>query len=184
MENDFLDTVRRVSSVLDTLGLRYHLTGGIASSFYGEPRLTQDIDIVIKLDEKTVEHVLAGLAQGFITSDQAARDAVAQRKLFQALDRKTSLKLDFHTACAIPGELDRSIRTALVSGLSVPLVSKEDAIVSKLRWIQMGSAKSRDDVRAMLIDQTTLVDQELLLSLAKQLGVEALLREIEGSLLG
>ncbi len=46
---DFIATLKRVTDSLQRLGLRYHLTGGLISSYYGEPRLTQDIDIVVPL---------------------------------------------------------------------------------------------------------------------------------------
>ena len=36
-------------AALDELGIDYHVTGGLASSFYGEPRLTQDVDFVVRL---------------------------------------------------------------------------------------------------------------------------------------
>ena len=39
--------VAAVKAQLDRFGIRFHLTGGIASVAYGEPRLTQDIDLVV-----------------------------------------------------------------------------------------------------------------------------------------
>jgi hypothetical protein len=35
-------------SLLDRFGIRLHLTGGIASVAYGEPRLPQDIGLVVQ----------------------------------------------------------------------------------------------------------------------------------------
>ena len=43
-----------VVEALQLLDLPYHVTGGLASSFYGEPRFTQDVDFVIR----------SGFAQG------------------------------------------------------------------------------------------------------------------------
>jgi hypothetical protein len=37
-------------TVLDRLGIKYHLTGGIAAIAYGEPRMTQDVDLVMDPD--------------------------------------------------------------------------------------------------------------------------------------
>jgi hypothetical protein len=39
--------LRRVTAALDTNGVPYMLTGSLASSMYGIPRATNDIDIVI-----------------------------------------------------------------------------------------------------------------------------------------
>lgn len=44
----FLQTVLSdLIDVLHSLGIRYHLTGGLVSSYFGEPRMTQDIDVVV-----------------------------------------------------------------------------------------------------------------------------------------
>ena len=48
-DNDLKITLRDLTVVLKELQLSFHLTGGLASSYYGEPRFTQDIDIVIRL---------------------------------------------------------------------------------------------------------------------------------------
>ena len=39
--------LQSVTSLLLRVGIDYHVTGGLASSYYGEPRFTQDIDLVI-----------------------------------------------------------------------------------------------------------------------------------------
>lgn len=41
--SDLERVVGDVITVLDRLQVSYHVTGGLASSFYGEPRLTQDV---------------------------------------------------------------------------------------------------------------------------------------------
>ena len=46
---------------LETQGLSYMITGGVASVIYGDPRFTRDIDIVLELPESGIE----GLAQAF-----------------------------------------------------------------------------------------------------------------------
>ncbi|MFN9909652.1 MAG: hypothetical protein ACK56F_26630, partial [bacterium] len=43
----FRGTVERFIGILRSLEIRHHLTGGVVSVAWGEPRLTQDIDIVI-----------------------------------------------------------------------------------------------------------------------------------------
>ena len=43
----FRGTVERFIGILKSLKIRHHLTGGVVSVAWGEPRMTQDIDIVI-----------------------------------------------------------------------------------------------------------------------------------------
>jgi hypothetical protein len=47
MEQDEL--LRRVVETLERLHVPYLATGSIATIFYGEPRFTNDIDIVVRL---------------------------------------------------------------------------------------------------------------------------------------
>lgn len=39
--------IQQIRDILDELGIHYHFTGGLAASIYGEPRFTQDVDLVI-----------------------------------------------------------------------------------------------------------------------------------------
>ncbi len=44
----FRDTLSRLLAILNRHEVRFHLTGGITSVAYGEPRITQHIDIVVE----------------------------------------------------------------------------------------------------------------------------------------
>ena len=106
-------------------------------------------------------------------------DAVKERRLFQALDNETFVKVDFHVGEGIPGELSRSRVVKIKEGLEVPMVSREDAILSKLLWIKQGSGKSSADVTAML-RRTEPVDVEYVERQAEALGVGEIWRELRG----
>ena len=43
---------------LDDAGLRYMVTGAVASIVYGEPRLTHDIDLVLVLSDEGAEKII------------------------------------------------------------------------------------------------------------------------------
>ena len=43
------DLLRYVVERLERLGLRYFVTGSVVTVFYGEPRFTHDIDVVVAL---------------------------------------------------------------------------------------------------------------------------------------
>jgi hypothetical protein len=52
MEQDEL--LRHAARCFDEHGIRYFVTGAVAAIAYGEPRLTNDIDIVADLDEDKI----------------------------------------------------------------------------------------------------------------------------------
>ena len=111
---------------------------------------------------------------------EAMREAIADKSLFQALDKRTYIRVDFHVGHSIPGEFDRSKIEEVFPGVFVPLVSREDAILSKLLWIKMGSHKSRQDVQMMLARKNP-IDEDYLNQQAMALGVTDLLAELKSS---
>ncbi len=52
MEQDEL--LRHAARCFDKHGIRYFVTGAVAAIAYGEPRLTNDIDIVADLEEDNI----------------------------------------------------------------------------------------------------------------------------------
>jgi hypothetical protein len=153
----FQPTLLKLVEVLERLRIRFHLTGGITSVAYGEPRLTQDLDLVLDRDRilAVQDQFLSALSTaGFHFDEQRARGAIESRRMFQLLDIDQVIKLDLYVRCLIPGELDRSVRTELFPGVALPIVARTDAALSKLIWIQHGSHRSRRDLRRILAGAT------------------------------
>ena len=166
-----------VVTVLQGRNIPYHVTGGLVSSFYGEPRLTQDVDFVVRLTPSDAAVLSEELGREFLLEQERVVRAVEAGGMFQTLHRELLIKADFHVGESVPGELDRSRTVELFEGLDARIVSKEDAILSKLLWVKNGSVKSRGDVLGMLLDPMP-TDERLLGALADELDCAALLREI------
>jgi len=180
-QSDFITTLQRAIQALQQVGIPYHLTGGLVSSYYGEPRLTQDIDFVVAMKQEDVAALIQILVPHFLVDLEAMEDAVSNERLFQGLDQETFLKVDFHVGGSVRGEFQRSVPIELFPSVSVPIASKYDAIVSKLLWIKAGSGKSRQDVMGMLLDPEP-IKEALLLDLAEEHGVADILAGIRNEL--
>jgi hypothetical protein len=167
------ESLQRVVRCLRNLDLKFHLTGGIVSWAYGEPRFTQDLDLVIQLNRAETDRVAAALEQDFHVDKEAIEEAVRLNSVFQALDKETLIKIDFHVGEAVPGELGRTVWLKFSGEEEYPVVSKEDALLSKLLWIEKGSHKSRADVIGMLLASEPF-DKAFVRSMAAELGVEKL----------
>jgi len=77
-----------VARVLEGLDLRYLVTGSIATIYYGEPRFTNDIDIVVILTaERVQEFCRAFPTSDFYVSEGAARQAVREHGQFNIIHR-------------------------------------------------------------------------------------------------
>jgi hypothetical protein len=176
----FRDTLSRLIGILSSFGIRFHLTGGITSIAYGEPRMTQDIDIVVDnaAIARTLESFIDASTQaGFMLDEPGVRRAVADRSMFQLFDMAEALKIDIYPREMIPGELDRSGLLEVFEGMLVPVVSRPDAAASKLVWASKGSHKSRRDLR-QIARHMPIADRDELDRLAGRLGLGDLLSEI------
>jgi hypothetical protein len=176
----FRSTMLRLDRLLERIGIRYHLTGGMASIAYGDPRTTQDLDVVVDQAaiEPRFEEFVAGVAhEGFMIEQEVARDAVSRGAMFKLLDRREIVKVDLYPRELVPGELGRSARLEVFEGLLLPVASRLDAAASKLRWIEMGSHRSRRDLRRMF-DEMTDADRLGLGVMASELGLSPLLGEV------
>jgi hypothetical protein len=103
------DLLGHACEVLDRLRLTYLVTGSTATIAYGEPRFTNDIDIVVDLPLDRVADFCAGFpADDFYLSLTAVADAVRSRHQFNVLHPASGLKIDF--IVLTDSEFDRSRR--------------------------------------------------------------------------
>ena len=85
----FERTILKFVAIAESLQLPFHLTGGSVSSAYGEPRLTQDIDIVVspEIAKVRIDDLVTHLAvSDFLFTESVVRRAVQAGELFQLLD--------------------------------------------------------------------------------------------------
>lgn len=148
----FQKTLNEFVVILQQGRIRFHLTGGVTGAAYGEPRMTQDLDIVIDPAQSllAIDQLIAALHKSsFMFDERQVKQAVELGTMFQLLHTVESLKLDIYPRELIPGELDRSVKQEIFEGQFIPVVSRIDAAASKLVWISKGSHKSRRDLRAI-----------------------------------
>ena len=90
-----LDLLRRVTEILEAMGLRYFVTGPTVTTYYGEPRFTNDIDVVVDLSEsQTADFCRQFPRDEFYLSDAAVQDAVRRKGQFNIIHPASGLKVD------------------------------------------------------------------------------------------
>jgi len=138
--------VHHLVNVLESLRIPYFITGDMAAIAYGEPRYTNDVDIVVDLNAAMIPAFAAFFpSPDYYLSESAMRDAVAKRFQFNILHPASGLNADI----IIPStsEYDRLRQTRLTkleidSDLTANFASKEDVIRKKLEYFQLcGSEK-------------------------------------------
>lgn len=164
---------------LNRLGVKYMVTGSLATSIYGDPRLTHDIDLVVALPDET----LAALHDAFDETEfyvppLDVLTVEAHRVLhghFNIIHTATALKADVYVIGMDPlhrWALDRRQATT-VDGHAVWLAPPEYVALRKLQYFRDGgSDKHLRDVRAMLRQLGSEIDRSLLESEATRLNLQ------------
>ncbi len=167
--------LRLLVESLEELGIGYMLTGSLASSFHGDPRATQDIDLVIDGDRRALDALGARLRDsGFYADAEAIKHASKVRGVFNAIDPSSGWKVDFILLKDRPfsrSEFDGRV-SAEVAGLSLSLVRPDDMVVAKLEWAKLGESDRRfRDVLGILMVQGPTLDRARIERWIEELGL-------------
>jgi len=172
-----LDVLQDAVSRLERTGIAYMLTGSIALSYYAEPRMTRDIDLVAELSGRDSKSIAALFDPDYYVAEADVGRAIATGGMFNVLHLAKLVKLDFIVRKDTPyrqHEFARRQRVRL-PGFEAWIVSREDLILSKLAWAKdSGSELQLRDVRALLAGE---VDRTYLERWAKDLSVTQLLQK-------
>jgi hypothetical protein len=86
-----LEVLRIVSERLEAARLPYMLTGSFAMAYYGRPRMTRDLDIVVSMQEDDIAGIVEILSPDFYIDADSVRSAVLS-KLVWAKDSGSELQ--------------------------------------------------------------------------------------------
>lgn len=153
------------------------LTGSYASSVHGEPRATQDIDIVIAPSRAQLLALLRHLPDTeYYVSEEAALDALAQRGQFNVIDFGTGWKVDFIIIKAREFSREEFARrcAVVVEDFELSVASAEDVLIAKLEWAKLGgSARQIEDAAGIVRLQADRLDRAYVEKWTTRLGLEA-----------
>ncbi len=146
--------VKKLIDAFESVELVYALTGAIATSFYGVPRTTTDVDIIVAVSNEIEAKSKTA------TALKRAGLQIDERKIEMALtsgfpiatfkDQKTPYSVD---VIFFAGKLERI--SGKIDGLKTFFQSPEGLIIAKLRMIKATlpperTIKDKEDVKAIL----------------------------------
>ena len=145
-EDELRAALGSLASALDALAVPWAIGGSYASSVHGEPRATNDLDLVASLRAPHVQPFVAALGADFYADTSSIREAIAARDSFNVIDERSFLKVDvFVPASGAMGEgqlLRRRRYPMTEAGPNVYVLGPEDTVLQKLRWFDIGGRVS------------------------------------------
>lgn len=171
------DLLRYTVRVLERLGLPYLVTGSIATIFFGEPRFTNDIDIVVQLPvDRVAELCNAFPAEEFYVSEETAHRAIERGGQFNVVHPRSGLKVDLVVSRQTPfdqSRFARAIRVEPGSGFEASFATAEDVILKKMEYYREGGAdKHLRDIAGVLRVSGDRIDRSYIHRWAEELGVD------------
>lgn len=171
-------------NVLEELNLPYMVVGSFASYAYGEPRFTQDIDIVLQLRDSNAAALCKRFPPPeFYVSEPAVRDAIRTNFPFNVLHTSSGNKIDFilpRTDDWGKLQLSRRQKILLLPDREGYAASPEDVILGKIWYYDIGgSEKHLRDIAGILRISGDHIDRNYIDEWAAKLGYGSIWKMIQ-----
>ncbi|MDP2936148.1 MAG: hypothetical protein Q8O86_06610 [Dehalococcoidia bacterium] len=177
-----LAVLQEVARRLEKAGLPHMVTGSLAVSFYGKPRMTRGIDIVLVVGTDDAEKIHELFSEDFYMDQDAVREAIVRRSLFIIIHYASVIKIDFIVRKDETYRLEefQRRRHVVMEGVELSIVAPEDLILSKLVWAKESHSELHlRDVSNVLFSCSDL-DKTYIEQWAKRLSVESLYKQVLG----
>lgn len=180
------ELLRFVTRILEELGLRYFVTGSVATIFFGEPRFTNDIDIVVDLPASRVSAFCEAFpAEDFYVSEESVRRAVAGRRQFNLIHPASGLKVDVMIPAETPfneSRFARARRLHPAPDYNAAFASPEDVILKKMEYYREGgSEKHLRDIAGILKISGDQIDLIYMADWSSRLGLSEIWTKVLAS---
>jgi hypothetical protein len=139
----------RILEVLDLLEIPYQVVGSLASSMYGIPRSTADVDLVVNLRADRVDEFASQLKTDFYADPEMIKEALARRRSFNLIHYASAFKFDIfplleddYSQTQFHRRQFKETRLLSDEPIECAFATAEDTILNKLRWYRAGGETS------------------------------------------
>lgn len=163
---DLFQSAAHLQEFLQGHSIDSMVIGGIAVALYGEPRLTQDVDVKVLLEREKASYLIELLKPKWNFLTPKPKETL-QRLGFVFLKDTQGLRLDVLLA-ETPYDQEAIKRSKLIKinpKTSIKVCSPEDLILYKMISTR---AKDREDVKGIYLKQKDLLDSQYILKSLKE----------------
>ena len=169
---DLFELLQKVIGVFENLSISYLVTGSVASMAYGEPRLTNDIDIVADIGLSHIPGLLAAFPkEDYYIDEEMIKEAIFRIGQFKIINPASGLKIDIIIKQDTPFDQSRFERTREIypGTYSAVFASPEDVIIKKMEYYKLGgSEKHLRDITGIIKISEESLDKEYIAQWAIQ----------------
>jgi hypothetical protein len=153
-EIDLISLLQLVVDRLEKLKIPYVVTGGLAVSYWGLPRSTHDIDIIIEINSSKTDEILKAFQKDFYISREGIESMLEHNISFNIIHNESGIKIDLwplnkkdkHKIAEF-----KRVKKENVFGKKISMISPEDLIITKLQWFQdSNSSRHLEDIKSIL----------------------------------
>jgi hypothetical protein len=182
-----IDLLRHVVQCLEKAGIPYFITGAVAGIAYGEPRLTNDIDIVADIQKDHVAELRKCFPEGeYYFDPDSALKAIRRKSQFNIIHPSSGLKIDMMIPTKRPFDKSRFARVRRMKtdpANEANFASPEDVILKKMEYYREGrSEKHLRDILGILKVSADLIDFDYLVRWARDLGLDEIWAAVQSRL--
>ncbi len=171
---DSVSLAIKLHPIFEELGISYYITGGVAAISYGEPRTTQDLDLVMAISPDVIDRLSDALTEAGFYVPGIDDVKSGRMRTLQIIEMESISRADLVVAGTDEFERLKFTRRRVIEfeGTALYFASPEDVILNKLRWRQRsGSEKQWRDVLGVLKVQAENLDYGYMREWAEQLGL-------------
>jgi len=171
-------------SALERLEIPYFVTGSVAAMSYGEPRLTNDIDIVADIKERHITGLLEAFPSNeYYLSGDMVRNAIRDLRPFNIIHPASGLKVDVIIKKNTPFDDSRFRRARKIhvgESCRANFAAPEDVILKKMEFYKEGgSEKHLRDITGILRISGDEVDRNYIVDWSDRLGLLEIWKAVE-----
>ena len=169
------EVLQRIAAALDQAEVAYMLTGSFASAYYGVPRSTQDIDLVIAGTTVQLRKFVEGLPSNKYYADiEASLEAQRRESMFNVIDLASGWKIDMiiRKSRKFSQEEFKRRRQVNLQGVQLFVASAEDVIISKLEWAKRTQSQRQiEDAAGIMKMQDASLDRSYVEKWVRELNL-------------
>lgn len=175
----------KVLRVFEELRIPYMISGSVGSMLYGEPRMTNDIDIVAEMEVTKIMDLFDQFNEEeyYYPSPEFVKNAVKRKSQFNIIHIESGSKVDIIIKKSTEFaelEFSRKKKVPFTEDLDAFTASPEDIIISKMAFYHLSdSEKHISDIASMLMISGEQIDQDYLDHWIPRMGYQDIWKKIQ-----